>query len=213
MLIADLWINNSGDNCETERPSIWTTFLISRHYSGVEQLAARQPHKLEITGSNPVSATTAIRDNANLFVLSRRTLQWLTAVSIFTKYPNNLGKKQEKRMSEYSFRGDANDLVCLLKYIFEFLTAARAISEARCAEIGAKKRQRVRVPTVALCDMLGIVQLVEQRIVVPYVVGSNPTTHPMSNAYKRKLGLVLKSTLLVGLTRWRRSNTVPLLSL
>ena len=84
-------------------------------------------------------------------------------------------------MSEYSFRGDANDLVCLLKCIFEFLTAIRAISEAHCAEIGAKKRQRVRVPTIALCDMLGIVQLVEQRIVVPYVVGSIPTTHPMSN--------------------------------
>lgn len=93
-------------------------------------MAARQPHKLEVTGSNPVPATTAIRDDANLFVLLWRTLQWLTAVSIFTKYPNNLGKEQEKRMSEYSFRGEANDLVCLLKCLLEFLTAARAISEA-----------------------------------------------------------------------------------
>lgn len=88
-------------------------------------MAARQPHKLEVTGSNPVPATTAIRDDTSLFASLRRTLQWLTAVSIFTKYPD-----LKKGMSEYSFRGDANDLVCLLKCKLEFLTAVRAISEA-----------------------------------------------------------------------------------
>ena len=63
--------------------------------------------------------------------------------------------------------------------------------------------------------MLGIVQLVEQRIVVPHVVGSNPTTHPMSNVYRRKLGCSVKRTMLIAIPVEMSgdisSNTVPLL--
>ena len=44
-------------------------------------------------------------------------------------------------------------------------------------------------------------------------VALHPRSRIRSNAYKRKLGLVLKSTPLVGLSLRRRSNTVPLLSI